>query len=192
MRDVVLTMILLGIVPLIFYRPHVGVLACAWVSFMNPHREVYSYLQAANLNLVITSLTIVALTFSREKWLPRLSSTLVVILIFAAWTTLTTVTAINYDLSFEFWSRNIKTFIFAVFVAILIDRPSRIHALMLVIVISIGYWGAVDAQQTLVSMGQARLTGPPGSMIQDNNTLALALVMVFPLVEYCRYVSERT
>ena len=44
MRDVALTIILLGIVPLIFYRPHVGVLAWAWVAFMNPHREVYSYL----------------------------------------------------------------------------------------------------------------------------------------------------
>jgi probable O-glycosylation ligase (exosortase A-associated) len=189
MRDFALTVILLGIVPLILYRPHVGLLAWAWVAFMNPHREVYAYLHSANLNLIIASLTIVALTFSQEKWFPRLSLTLVVMLSFAAWTTLTTYTAIDYSMASTAWSLNIKTFVLAVLVATLIERPSRIHALILIIVISLGYWGAMAAMQTLASMGHANLTGPPGTMITDNNHLALALVLVLPLVEYCRFVS---
>ena len=40
MRDAALVMIFLGIIPLILYRPHVGVLAWAWVALMNPHKEV--------------------------------------------------------------------------------------------------------------------------------------------------------
>jgi probable O-glycosylation ligase (exosortase A-associated) len=192
MRDVALVFILLGIVPLIFYRPHVGVLAWAWVSLMNPHKEVYSFLHGANLNLVIALLTIAALAFFREKSLNRLPSSLVVILIFAAWTTLTTFTAINYDLSLEFWSRNIKTFILLVFVVMVIDRPARIHAMILIIIISLGYWGILDGLRTIITFGHSRMTGPSGSMIYDNNALALALVLMLPLVEYCRYVSGRT
>jgi probable O-glycosylation ligase (exosortase A-associated) len=101
-------------------------------------------------------------------------------------------TAINYDLSFEFWLRNIKTFLLIVFLALVIDRPARIHAMILIIIISIGYWGVLDGIRTIVTMGHSRMTGPPGSMIQDNNALALALVLILPLVEYCRYVSDRT
>jgi putative inorganic carbon (hco3(-)) transporter len=192
MRDAVLAMIVLGILPLIFFRPHVGVLAWAWIAFMNPQTEVYSFLGGANLNYVIAILTLVALVFSRDKKLPPLRGALLVIIIFAVWTTVTTYTALNYDLSYEFWLRNIKTIIFAIMVAVLIDRTSRIHALILIIVISIGYWGAVSTLQTIAALGHARLIGPPGSMIGDNNNLALAMVMVFPLVEYCRYVAGST
>jgi putative inorganic carbon (HCO3(-)) transporter len=190
MRDAALVMILLGIIPLILYRPHLGVLAWAWVALMNPHKEVWS-LEGANLNLLIACLTFISLIISGEKNFPKFNSTLMAIIVFALWTTITTFTAaLNYDQSYDTWYLNIKTFVFLVIIAALIDRPSRIHALILIIVISIGYWGLVSTLQTVASFGQATLTGPPGSMIGDNNQLALALVMVLPLVEYCRYVSE--
>jgi probable O-glycosylation ligase (exosortase A-associated) len=190
MRDFALTIVLLVMVPLIFYRPHVGVLAWAWMAFMNPHREVYSFLQGASINLAIAVLTITALIFSHEKWRPRFTPTLVVMLVFASWTTLTTYTALDKDVAVAAWVLNIKTFFLAVLVCTLIDRPARIHSLVLIIVISVGYWGVVSAIQTFASGGYAKITGPEGSMITDNNQLALALVMTIPLVEYCRHVSE--
>src|SRR5262245_30284452 len=143
MRDIALTIILLVIIPLILFRPHVGVLAWAWVSIMNPHKEMYSYLADANLNFLIACLTMTALVFSREKHLTWINKTLIVIIIFAAWTTITTYTAVT-DMAFDKWLITIKTFIFLVLIAILIDRPSRIHALILVTVISLGYWGVVS------------------------------------------------
>ena len=115
---------------------------------------------------------------------------LTIVLIFVAWTTLTTFTALNYALSFETWLLNIKTFTLVMLVLLLIDRPSRIHALMIIVTISIGYWGIVCAIQTIASMGNAKLLGPAASMIRDNNHLAVALVMVLPIMEYCRYVSR--
>ena len=190
MRDFALTMVLLGVIPLILFRPHVGILAWAWVAFMNPHREVYSYLQGANLNILIAGLTIAGLIFAREKRASQFGLTVWVIFTFAVWTSLTTVTALNYDFSYDYWLRNTKTFIFLILIAVIIDRPSRIHALVFVIVISLGYWGVISALQTIASLGNARLTGPPNSMIADNNNLALAMVMTLPLVEYCRYVSK--
>src|SRR5262249_15940371 len=61
--------------------------------------------------------------------------------------------------------------------------------LILIIVISVGYWGVTSATQTIASFGHSSLQGIPGSMMSDNNLLALALVMVLPLLEYCREVS---
>src|SRR5690349_15018177 len=123
MRDLALIIVLLGIIPIIFFRPHVGVLAWAWVSLMNPHREVYSYLQGANLNFIIACLTFVSLIFSSEKRLPRFSSTFFVIVLFAIWTSVTTFEALNYPLSSELWLRTMKTFIFLILICALLDRP---------------------------------------------------------------------
>jgi probable O-glycosylation ligase (exosortase A-associated) len=189
MRDAALVITLLGIIPLILYRPHAGVLAWAWLALMNPHRESYSF-QDSNLNFLIACLTFTALVFSGKKPFTKLNGTLIVIIMFALWTTVTTFAALNYDLSFDYWHQTIKTFIFLLIIATVIDRPSRLHALIFVIVISIGYWGVVSMVQTVASLGHASLTGPPGSMIGDNNQLAVALVMVLPLAEYCRNVSE--
>ena len=163
MRDVALTIILLGILPLIFYRPHVGVLAWAWVSFINPHKEVYSYLQGANINFAIASLTALALIFSGEKWFPRPNLTIALVLIFAAWSTVTTYTAFDYDMASSAWTLNIKTFILMLFVYMLINNGTRIHALILVTVISLGYWGVTSAEQTIASFGRAQINGPPGA-----------------------------
>lgn len=190
-RDTVLALVLMGILPLILYRPHVGVLAWAWVAFMNPHREVYSFLQGTQLNLVIAILTIVGLLVARERIVPRLSPVLVLMfLLIVVWGSLTTFTSLSFDHSYAIWDRNIKTFLLALFVAILIDRPSRIHAMILIIVISLGYWGTIATLQTLASLGTAPIRGPGGTMIADANHLALAMIMVLPLIEYCRHVSE--
>ena len=37
MRDLIVTLAVLGSLPLIFLRPWVGVLVWVWISFMNPH-----------------------------------------------------------------------------------------------------------------------------------------------------------
>ena len=162
MRDLVLSVVLLAILPLILFRPHVGLLAWAWIAFMNPHKEVYSYLQSANLNFAVAGLTIVAMAFSKEKWLPRLTPTVVIFLMFMAWTTLSTFTAIDYDLSYPYWELNIKTFILGMLVAAVIDRPSRIHALILIIVISVGYWGVTFRHANYCILGAFKFARHPG------------------------------
>ena len=37
LRDLLLVATVLGLFPFILRRPHVGVLAYAWLSYMNPH-----------------------------------------------------------------------------------------------------------------------------------------------------------
>ena len=43
MRDIAITLIILGLVPLIWKQPWTGVLAWLWISVMNPHRYAYGF-----------------------------------------------------------------------------------------------------------------------------------------------------
>ena len=43
MRDVLLTLFIVGLLPLIFWRPTWGVLAWVWFGLMNPHRLAWGF-----------------------------------------------------------------------------------------------------------------------------------------------------
>jgi probable O-glycosylation ligase (exosortase A-associated) len=59
-----------------------------------------------------------------------------------------------------------------------------------VIVISLLYFGVKGGILTLLSGGTKTISGPTGTAIGDNNQLALALLMILPLVYYLRRTSS--
>ncbi len=63
------------------------------------------------------------------------------------------------------------------------DRE-KIHALIWIIVLSIGFYGVKGGLFTLTSGGGEHVLGPPGSFISGNTEIGLALVMILPLVWY--------
>jgi len=50
--------------------------------------------------------------------------------------------------------------------------------------VSIGYFGAKGGIFTLATGGGNKVWGPPGTFIEDNNTLALAVLMAIPIGAY--------
>src|SRR5690606_20423076 len=75
------------------------------------------------------------------------------------------------------------------FALITITTRERLHALIWVIVLSIGFYGAKGGVFTLLSGGGNRVYGPDGSFIADNNHMALAMVMMVPLFRYLQLNS---
>src|SRR3546814_11553251 len=72
----------------------------------------------------------------------------------------------------------------------LMYKRERLQALIWIIVVSLGYFGAKGGLFTIVGGGTSHVWGPPGSFIADNNALAMALVMVLPLVRYLQIQTE--
>ena len=70
-------------------------------------------------------------------------------------------------------------------VAILVlHSREHIRWLVWMLVISIGFYGTKGGIFTLLSGGNYTVWGPAGSFIEENNALALALVMMIPLMRY--------
>ena len=68
----------------------------------------------------------------------------------------------------------------------------RLHSLIWVIVISIGFYSVQGGILGIVTGGVHHLQGPPKTNITDNNQLALAMVIVIPLMNYLRMQSANT
>ena len=71
---------------------------------------------------------------------------------------------------------------------------SRKHVLMLIwiLVLSIGYYSVKGGAFTIASGGQFHVWGPPESFIDDNNALAVAVIMSIPLWIYLYRIHRRT
>lgn len=189
MRDCLIFAIIFGMVPFMFTRPVVGILAFTWVSLMNPHRLAYGPAYDFPFAAMIAVLTLVSLLFSkgpkRFPWTPLT----VVLTVFLFWMTLTSFFALEPELVWLEWNRVMKTMLM-VFVAMLVLHTEKdIKAFVAVIGVSLGFYGMKGGIFTLASGGSSHVFGPEGSYITDNNALALALVTAVPVIWYLQTIT---
>jgi probable O-glycosylation ligase (exosortase A-associated) len=190
MRVLMLLMVFLGLSGTALVVPHVGVLVWTWIAVMVPHQLTWDI--AANWNLVFVAALATAISWvlsAEPKRLP-LDATTVLILLFMTWMTVSTVFALVPAQSWGLWDRYFKFMVLIVAILGLMHRKSRIHALIWVLVLSVGYYGVKGGGFTLATGGLYTVLGPDHSMLGDNNQLAVGLAMTIPLINYLRLNSE--
>lgn len=175
---------------LAFRYPFAGILTWAWLSFMAPHQSVYSFGQSIPFNMIAGVTAVACLVIKGD--LQKLPSNIVVVMsvFLLIWTSITTLNAFNVDWSYVYWLITFKTFILFLLVMSTATTKVRIHALIWVIVISLGFYGVKGGIFSLLHGGLYKVWGPPNTIIYDNNQLALALVLVLPLMNYLRLQSS--
>ncbi|MEP6831579.1 MAG: putative O-glycosylation ligase, exosortase A system-associated [Rhizomicrobium sp.] len=191
MRDLVLLAALLGVFPLILRAPAVGILTWIWITLMSPHREVYGFLHGYELNFYIAALTAISWIMSREKKMVPPNPVTFCMIVFGIWISITTYYALHRSFSYEIWDRTIKTLVLALAVMTIANNKARIHAVVWVTVLSLAFFGVKGGGFTLLTGGRHHVFGPESTMIEDNNSLGLALVMILPFINYLREMSEK-
>ena len=184
MRALALLATLLATLPLGFVAPYIGTLMWCWLSFMNP--QLIIYLPGLPVVYAAAVITAIGLVISREpKRLPRNAAPWV-LLAFALSTTLSSLFALDPTTSWEEWSKDIKGFVLALTVMIVMNNRVRIHALVWVFVLSIAFFSLKGGIFTLMTGGTTHVQGIAGTVTGDNNNLGLIMVMSWPLLYYLR------
>ena len=191
MRDLILLAALVSVIPLILRAPVIGILTWIWITLMSPQREVYGFLAGFQLNFYFAVLTAIAWVFSKEKKIAPMNLITALVILFAVWSSITTYFALHYAFSYEIWDRTMKTLILTLAVMTIATTKMRIQAVLWVTILSLGYFGVKGGGFVLLTGGAHHVFGPENSMIEDNNALGLALVMILPLMEYLRTTSEK-
>jgi probable O-glycosylation ligase (exosortase A-associated) len=186
MRDFLVLLTVIGSVPLTLVRPHIGILMYFWISLMNPHRLTWGYAYQFRVAMVVAVATMVAWLFSRSPKAPPASPVNFVLGLFTLWVSITTIFALVPDDAFNRWQADIKILGMTFVTTCLIQTKERIRQLVWVIALSIGYYGIRGGMFSIVTGGNYRVFGPDESFISDNNALALAEIMILPLLEYLR------
>lgn len=191
MRDILITCVVFGLLPFIFKRPWYGVLLWSWLGYMNPHRLAYGFAYNFPFALIVGLVTMAAFVISREeKKIPWTRET-ILLLIFIGWILFTNFFAFYPDYAWQQWDKIWKIQLMVFITAILINERQRIDWLVWVIALSIGFYGIKGGIFTIAHGGSYRVQGPGGSFIEGNNELALALIMVAPLIRYLHLQATR-
>jgi putative inorganic carbon (hco3(-)) transporter len=190
MRDIFIILVLLATVPMTFLRPHVGILAWCWVSFMNPHRLSWDFAYSFPVGMTIALATLVAWAVSKEPKKLEINPVSGLLLAFVLWMSFANLFAMVPDLAFQKWSQSFKILLMTFVTMALMANRERLHAMIWVIVSSLAFFGIKGGVFTVLRGGQFHVWGPPGSFIADNNALAMALVMILPLMRYLQLHTQ--
>ncbi len=189
LRDILLFAVILGSIPFILRRPYVGVLVYVWVSVMNPHRLTWGFSYDFEFAFIIAIVTLISAVVSKDLKRPPVNALIVTLVLFIAWTGVSTILALNFDSSFERWKTLMKTQLFVFLILMLFHTKEQVRQLIWVLVLSIAFYGTKGGVFILLTGGENRVWGPPGSNIEDNNALAVAIIMMIPMMRYLQLTT---
>jgi putative inorganic carbon (HCO3(-)) transporter len=188
MLDIFLGIVFCSVLPFIFVMPSLGVLAWYIVAYAAPHHLTPGFAYNFPVSEIIGLATLAGWLLSREPKRFTIVPTMMLLLVFTVWISFTTLLAISPD--FEKWRETVVK-IAAAFLAFQIMRsPQRIHWLAWVSAMSVAFYGIKGGIFAIATLGAAQISGPPASTLSDNNDVAVAFVMVLPLLSYARAATQ--
>ncbi|WP_394788248.1 putative O-glycosylation ligase, exosortase A system-associated [Rhodoferax sp.] len=184
MRDILIISIVFAGAFAALRQPWIGVMLWTWLSIMNPHRYSYGFAYDAPVAAIAFCATILGLIITKDRTSPFKAGAVTMFVMFMVWISLST--AFGLDPADDYWQWNKVMKVDAMIIVALMLLHSRKHILALTWVAagSLALLGAKGGLFTLMTGGNFRVWGPPGSFIEDNNEFALSLVMAIPLLRF--------
>ncbi len=188
MRDLLVTALIFGTLPFVFGRPWIGVMLYVLVSVMNIQHFGHTFALTLPFALIIAITTMIGMITTKDPIRLPINATTVLLFIFPVWMCLTYALALEHEPDgYRRWTEVMKIFFFTLIIAAIINTRKHVEWLLWIIVIAVGFYGVKGGIFTIASGGSYRVWGPPGnSSITDNNSIAVALVMMVPLMFYLR------
>lgn len=184
MRDLLLISIVIPAAVMALKRPWIGVMLWTWLSIMNPHRYTYGFAYSAPLAAIAVAATFMGLLITKERESPFKNPAVTLFALFIIWITVSWLMGLDPAKDYEQWKKVMKIDLMILVALALLHSKKHILALFWVVTGSLALLGAKGGFFTLLTGGNFRVWGPPGSFIQDNNEFALALVMTIPMLRF--------
>lgn len=191
MRDILVTAIIFGALPFVFKRPWIGILLWTWLAYMNPHRQTWGFAFYFPFSMIVGLVTIGAYMFSNSRKEILWTRETIVLLLFVIWMFVTTLFAFYPEDAWLQWNKVWKIQLMIFVIAMIIQDRKQLNWMIWVIALSLAYYGVKGGIFTIATGGNYHVWGPDNTFIGGNNEIALALVMVIPLIRYLHLQAER-
>jgi putative inorganic carbon (HCO3(-)) transporter len=183
-RDVVLTLTILGALPFCLARPWIGVLVWSWLAYGNPQRLTWGFAYHLQFSLFVAAVTLVGFLFTNERKPFIVTRETIGLGILWLWFGLTTILAMYPEPARDKLVEFSKIMLMAFLVVPLFQDRRKIRILLLVVGASLGFYGLKGGLFVILTGGQWMVLGPPNSFFEANTELALVLNMSIPIQLY--------
>lgn len=187
MRDILIAGIVFGSLPYILRKPAIGVFMWIWLSVMNPHRLSFGFAYDFPFAQVVAIATFISLFITKEPKHFPLTKVTAMFLLFMLWMSFTTLFALG-DVDYM-WVKVMKIDVMVLVGLLVMHSRQHLNVLIWVLAVSVGFYGVKGGLFTLLGGGENRVYGPAGSFIEENNALAVAVMMTIPLLRYLQLQS---
>jgi putative inorganic carbon (hco3(-)) transporter len=192
MRDIIIILFILSMLPFMIKKPWIGVMVSLWISVMNPHRFGWGFASELPVSMVASIATLIGMVVSRDRVKLPINATTILLILLPLWMNVTLFFAFQFDDAVVRWESVMKIFFFVLVSASVLHTRKHIEVLIWVLVFSVGFFGIKGGIFTVVTGGLRRVYGPPGDgYISDNNSISVALVMIIPLAQYLAMHAKR-
>jgi putative inorganic carbon (hco3(-)) transporter len=188
MRDFVVLAIILGATPICFFRPYFGILMWTWIAYFNPHRQTWGMAYNFPVAVLIGGATLAGVPLAKDTNRRIITLQTLLLLLVWGWYCVTTahtaydpVLVHHFDESKLELIRISKILLMTLLMVWLVSSKDKLRYLFLVTAFSFGFFAIKGTLFAWRTNGQFRVYGPPGSFIEDNNALGLALNMSLPI-----------
>jgi probable O-glycosylation ligase (exosortase A-associated) len=187
MRDIFFLLIIVLSFPVGVFRPYYGMLVYTWISYMYPHVLTYSYQTFPAAKWMALSTVAGTAVRGTVNTAPlRLREGFFMVLLWCTFT-LSSLFAINSARAWETWQNVSKLIFMALLAAVLLSEQKKLRYLLLIIALSLGFYGLKGGLFSLTTGGMYTVWGPWGSILWGNNNIGLALNMALPFLWYLAY-----
>jgi probable O-glycosylation ligase (exosortase A-associated) len=181
-RDLVVFLLFVGLLPLCFLRPWFGLMTFTWLAYNRTQDLTWGFARG----LPISQTVAIAMIAGWLIWEPRplmrndnRLKAMVLLLIVVGFSI--GLNRLRWDYQGSRYQELIKIILVSLLTSALCINRGRLRGVMFVIAGALGFFGVKNALWFM--MGQQTGIGP-GGMLKDNNDFALAMVMNLPLLWY--------
>ncbi|GAB3248688.1 O-antigen ligase family protein [Chitinimonas naiadis] len=191
MRDLLLGSIIAYCVIRAFASPAIGILSWTVLSIMNPHQYGW-LLSTMPVAAAVAIATMVGILITKEERSFPWSGETMVLVAFMVWVCITLPFSNSFEGSIDMWKKVMKIDFMILLAMLVLHSKQQIMALAWVLAGSIGFFGFKGGLFTLLTGGNYRVWGPDSTFIEGNNEIALALVIVIPLLRFLQMNVSKT
>jgi len=191
MRDIILLGLFCVVMLMALRSPFYAVVGYYWISIMSLHKLTWGFaynLPWAEIAALVTFLSVIV--HFKQLQIPKARETLLFILLWGI-VTLSTAGSLYPQIAWLEWQSVSKIFLMAFITMMVITTRKQLIHFSIMIILFVGFFAVKGAIFAILTAGQYRVWGPPGSFLQDNNYIGLAFVMIIPLCFFIRKIAEK-
>jgi putative inorganic carbon (hco3(-)) transporter len=181
---------MLGLVPFALARPNWAIMIYACISVMSPHRMMWGFAYDLPWAIIFGALMGISVLAKRNDQFLVSIGAYKVPLVFVGWTVITTFFALDATVSEPKLLDFLKIQLCIFLTLACLRTGKEVTQLLLVLVLSIGFYALKGSFWVVATLGAYRLQGPKESPIQDENAFAIAVLMIVPLTLWLYKIAK--
>ncbi len=193
MRDLIISLVLFGLMPVCYRKPFVGLAVFSWLAYMRVQDLTWGFARGMRWSYYVAIVTFAGFLVSRERkrWFlrdPRCYVMLVLVGLIGIGILLSKQPNLR---QFERYLEYGKIVAVALFTTAIVNTKERLRVLLWIIALSLGFYGMKSGLQGVLQGGSLHIIRGPGGMLADNNDFSLALSMAVPMLFHLGWSERR-